>query len=256
MMRHLLGSIAIIALTFTGCSGTSEKPRPVVALIAASTKDAVQELAAKFTADTGVEVRLSAEDSSRLAEQIVNGAPADLFLSANQKWADHVRDKGFATEATVLLGNTLVLVVPRGNPAKVSAPADLVGASVRKLALAGPTVPAGIYGRQALTHLKLLSELEQQKKIVSGENVRVTLSYVERGEAEAGIVYGTDARITDLVEVVYTFETSSHDPVVYPLVLLKDAGQSPGARKFFDYLRGPTAAEVFRRYGFTPLATK
>lgn len=250
---------ALAALGLPGCGRgidgqqASGKSRPILALVAASTQEAVQEIADGFTRDTGVEVRLNADDSSKLAAQIVNGAPADLFLSANEKWADYVADQGFAQEKTALLGNTLVLVVPHGNPARISGPEDLTLPAVQKVALAGPTVPAGIYARQALNRLHLLDELEKQKKIVAGESVRVTLAYVERGEAEAGVVYGTDAKITDQVEVTATFSPATHDPIVYPLVLLKAAENNPAARQFRDRLTGPAGAAVFRKYGFTRL---
>src|SRR5262249_54132984 len=163
------------------------------ALVAASTKDAIQEIATLFGENTKTEVRIIADDSSKLAAQIVNGAPAHLFLSANEKWADFVADKGYEHERVPLLGNTLVIVVPKGNPGGVSRPEDLLRAEVKKIALAGPTVPAGIYARQALKHLKLWEPLERSQKVVGGENVRFTLSFVERAEADAGIVYGTDA---------------------------------------------------------------
>ncbi len=150
----------------------------------------------------------------------------------------------------MLLGNTLVLVVPQGNPAKVARPEDLTGPAVKKLAVAGPTVPAGIYAREALKKLKLWDELEQAKKIVPGENVRVTLTYIERGEAEAGIVYGTDARITTKVQEVFTFPPGSHEPIIYPLVLLKSAEKNEAARKFYEYLQTPAATVIFAKYGF------
>src|SRR5262249_39773199 len=105
------------------------------------------------------------------------------------------------------------------------------------------------------THLKLLEDLERSRKIVAGENVRVALTYVERDEAEAGIVYGTDAKITDKVEVVNTFAPSTHDKIVYPLVLLQAGQTNDGARKFYDYLQGPSAAAVFQKYGFLRLAS-
>jgi molybdate transport system substrate-binding protein len=223
----------------------------VLVLAAASTQDALREIADRFTKETGIEVVLNADDSGRLANQIVNGAPADLFLSANEKWADFVREKGFAQEVKPLLGNTLVLVVPRGNPGHVAEAKDLRLPGVRRVALAGPTVPAGIYARQALKKLNLLEEIESRGKVVPGENVRVTLAYVENGEVEAGIVYATDARITDRVEVVATFDPSTHDPIVYPLVLLTRAEGKDGARRLRDFLQGPAAADVFRRAGFT-----
>jgi molybdate transport system substrate-binding protein len=244
----LLGVLAASA----GCGGADKAP--VHVLVAASTREPVQELADAFSREHGVKVALSAGDSSRLAMQIVHDAPADLFLSANEKWADYVREKGYAAETKVLLGNTLVLVVPRGNPASVKAPEDLVGPRVRRVAVAGPTVPAGIYAREALGKLRLWGRLEEQRRVLAGENVRATLVYVERGEAEAGIVYGTDARISERVRKVYEFPAATHAPVRYPLVLLKQGAASDAARRFNDYLRSGRAAKVFAKYGFTWLA--
>jgi molybdate transport system substrate-binding protein len=251
--RTFAALVAILA-TLGGCrSGPQDATAesPVLALVAASTKDAVEEAAAAFEKAGGAPVTVSAEDSSRLAAQIVNGAPAHLFLSANEKWADHVRDNGFAAEVAPLLGNSLVIVVPRGNPAGVHEAADLAGPVVRHLAVAGPTVPAGIYARQALKSLGLWERIEA--RVVSGDNVRVTLTYVERGEAEAGIVYATDARVSDAVENVCTFAAKTHDPIRYPLVLLKAGAGHAAARRFYDFLRSEAAADVFRKYGFTRL---
>jgi molybdate transport system substrate-binding protein len=227
---------------------------PILALVAASTSDAVREIADDFSGNTGIEVRLSADDSSKLAAQIANGVPADVFLSANKKWADFIKDKGLSQDIKELLGNTLVLVVPKGNPAKVTRPEDLTVSAVKKVALAGPTVPAGIYARQALSRLHLVDELEKENKIVGGESVRATLTFVERGEVEAGVVYGTDAKITDKVEVASTFSPATHDPIVYPLVLLARSQQNASARQFYEHLASPSAAAVFRRYGFTLLS--
>jgi molybdate transport system substrate-binding protein len=220
----------------------------VLALVAASTKDAMREIAAAFAQDRGGEVRISADDSSKLAQQIVEGVPADLYLSANEKWADFVKEKGLAEESTLLLGNSLVIVVPRGNPAAVHKPQDLTRSEVKRLAVAGPTVPAGIYARQALRNLSLWGELEG--RLVSGENVRFTLAFVERGEAEAGIVYSTDAKISEQVEQVHELDAKTHEPIHYPLVLLKASHDHPAARRFYDYLQTPQAAEVFQKYGF------
>jgi len=223
---------------------------------AASTKDAVQEVASVFKSEKNVEVKINADDSSKLATQIAQEAPAHLFLSANEKWADFVKEKGFDQQTTLLLGNALVIVIPRGNPAGVRNADDLTKSSLKRLAVAGPTVPAGIYARQALTNLKVLQSLEASKKVVAGENVRVTLSYVELGEAEAGIVYATDARISDKVEVVYTFPAETHDPIRYPLVLLKAGEASASARAFFEFLQSPGAREIFARHGFILLDKK
>jgi molybdate transport system substrate-binding protein len=249
----------LLAAMLGGCNSKrpapSGQPRAVMALVAASAQDAVNDLSPRFTADTGVEVHVVADDSGKLAQQIANGAPAQVFLSANKKWVDFLAGKGLIAERTDLLGNSLVIVVPANGKATVHDPADLLAPQIAHIALAGPNVPAGIYGRQALTKLGLLDKLEEQKKIVSGENVRATLAYAERGETEAAIVYSTDARISDKVRAVYTFPASTHDPIVYPLVLLmpeaKTAdGGSDAGRKFYDFLKSPAAADAFRRRGF------
>jgi molybdate transport system substrate-binding protein len=250
--------LALLVLLALGCSsGTDkrdgDKEGPVVAFVAASTKDAVQEIADAFAKERKVAVKLNADDSSKLATQIAEGAQADVFLSANKKWADFVKDKGLAEETTPLLGNSLVVVVPAGNPAKVRRPEDLTNRAIKRVAVAGPTVPAGIYARQALGKLGLWDALEKEKKVVSGENVRVALTYVERGEAEAGVVYATDAKLTNKVEQVFAFDSSAHDPIRYPLVLLKGGPGTREGRAFFDFLQSPAAAAVFRKYGFTVL---
>jgi len=256
------GPIAgLMALALLGCGQTAPEQartdaqgKAVLCFVGASTKDAIEEAGAAWSKETGVEVKLNADDSSKLATQIVNGAPADLFLSANEKWANFVKDKGFAQEVKPFLGNSLVIVVPQGNPAGVATPEDLTTPRVKRVAVAGPTVPAGIYARQALGKLQLWDDLEKEKKIVAGENVRVTLTYVERGEVEAGIVYSTDARITDKVQAVYTFEAGTHDPIVFQLVLLKAGEKNAAARRFFEQLQTPQAAAIFQKYGFTRLA--
>jgi len=224
--------------------------RGLIVSVAASAKDAVGEIARKFRSQTGVDVQVNVGPSSGLANQILSGAPADIFVSANQKWADAVVAAGRSIDVCPLLSNRLVLIAPKGNPAGIHAPSDLVKADVKKIALAGERVPAGIYGDQALHALGLDKRLLQANKIVRGQDVRVTLSYVERGEVDAGIVYATDARISDDVEVVYLFEEKSHDPIVYPGLLLDEGQGKPSARQFYAYLRSPDAVAVFKKYGF------
>jgi molybdate transport system substrate-binding protein len=255
-MQNTRGALRIVVTAvlaaLAGCRGAAESATsesPVLALVAASTKDAVEEVAAAFAKDGGGEIRVSADDSSRLATQIVNGAPAQLFLSANEKWADHLREQGFAQEVGPLLGNTLVIVVPKGNPAGVRKADDIASPTVTRLAIAGPAVPAGNYARQALKSLGLWARVEQ--RATAGENVRTTLTFVERGEAQAGIVYGTDAMASDRVEQVYEFPASTHEPIRYPLVLLKEGAENAQVRRFYDFLRSPQAAKVFQKHGFT-----
>jgi molybdate transport system substrate-binding protein len=247
-------SILLLGLAVLGCSRgdeTSKGNEPVKAFVAASTKEAVQEVAAAFKTEGEADVMINADDSSKLAMQITLEAPAQLFLSANEKWAEFVKDKGYAQDTRLLLGNSLVMVTPKGNSAGIHEAGDLTKGSLKRLAVAGPTVPAGIYARQALKNLKIWDSLEADKKVVDGENVRVTLTYVERGEAEAGIVYTTDARISDKVELVYIFPAETHGPIRYPLVLLKSGNACSSARAFFDYLQSPRAKKIFAKHGFT-----
>lgn len=225
----------------------------VTILVAVSTKDAVEEIAKTYVNGSGLKIVVSPGASNALANQIINGAPADLFLSANQEWADKVKTEKLAAEIRPLLGNTLVIVVPKGNPAKIAKPKDLAGESVKKIALAGEKVPAGLYAQQALEALALYQQLESDKKVVRGQDARATLNYVEQAEVEAGIVYATDAKISRKVDSVYTFDAKLHDKIVYPLVLTNQGKQNAAAVKFFNHLQSKSAADVFKKYGFEVL---
>jgi molybdate transport system substrate-binding protein len=219
-------------------------------LAAASTKDAAEALAASFEKQSGVRVLVSAGPSNALATQISSGAPADLFLSANEKWSQYVKEQGLSDEVTPLLTNDLVLIVPRDNPGEIRTAADLLGPRVKRVALAGENVPAGIYAEQALRAMKLYEPLVERNRFVRGQDVRITLSYVARGEAEAGVVYDTDARIDSAVQVVDKFDPKFYDRIVYPLVLVKRERTNPAARTLYEYLCSTDAAIVFEQHGF------
>lgn len=231
-------------------SGTAQ---PVTILAAASTTDAVEEIAAAFHEETGIDVRVSPGPSNGLARQVLSGAPADVFLSANEEWANAVDADGKADVIRPLLSNRLALIVPRGNPANIATVQDLLEPRVRRAALAGENVPAGRYAGQALASLGLLKRLKEAGKIARGHDVRVTLAFVERGEAEAGIVYHTDALISDRIEVVALLDADHHEPVVYPAVLVRDRPAGEAGRAFFEFLSSPAARAVFRRSGFLPV---
>jgi len=220
---------------------------------AASTRDVLEPLAAEFSRERAVKVKVNAGPSSGLATQILQGAPADLFLSANRDWANRVDKEGHAQARADFLTNALVLVVPKGNRAEVHAPKDLLSDKVQRVALAGETVPAGQYADQALKKLELFDSLAESKKIVRGQDVRTTLSHVDRGEAEAGIVYSTDLAAAPNVEEVFRFDPSAHDEIVYVLVLLKGGAAKPDAKAFFEFLQSPAAAPAFEKAGFQRL---
>jgi molybdate transport system substrate-binding protein len=251
-MRHGLRNslLVLLAPVTAGCASETPGAAPAVTVLAAaSTAEAIEEVAQRFHDATGIEVRVSGGPSNALARQIESGAPADLFLSASVEWAEAVGPHAAATKP--LLSNRLVLVVPKGNPAGVRTPEDLLSDRVGRVALAGEGVPAGRYADAALKSLGLSEKLGQDR-IARGHDVRATLAFAERGEAEAGIVYATDAAASDRVEVVHMFDPSLHPPIVYPVVLLKAGPAGEAGRRFFEYVDTDEAQEVFRRHGFLP----
>jgi molybdate transport system substrate-binding protein len=220
---------------------------------AASTKDAIESLTNDFTGFAHVKVHVNAGPSNALADQILSGAPADLFLSANQQWADEVAKGGQTAEAVRLLTNRLVIVVPEANPAQVRKPSDLLSDRVTKIALAAEHVPAGMYADQALANLGLMKELVERGKIARGHDVRSALSYVERGEAEAGIVYSSDVGMATGFKSAHEFVPTLHDEIVYVLVLTKLGGTKQAARQLFEFLQSPAADATYAEFGFRRL---
>jgi molybdate transport system substrate-binding protein len=224
---------------------------------AASMKTALDAIVAAWKAKTGKTVVVSYGSSGTLAKQIEAGAPADLFISADQKWMDVLaKDGAIKPDTRVdLLGNTLVLVAAAvtTKPMTIEKGFDLSGAlGDGKLAVCTVTsCPAGIYGKEALTKLGVWSAVEP--KLAQADNVRAALLLVSRGEAKYGIVYGTDAKAEPKVKVVGTFPESSHAPIVYPVAVTKDA-RSPDAAALESYLRSPEAKTILEGLGFTVLA--
>jgi molybdate transport system substrate-binding protein len=222
--------------------------------VAASLKDAVAEAEAAYTHDhADVEFRNNFGSSGTLAGQIEEGAPVDVFLSASGKQMNELEAKGLIEAGTRhnLLRNSLVLIAPRDS--RLRNFQELVNPSIRLIALGDPdSVPAGQYGRQTLTALKLMDTLKT--KFVLGKDVRQVLTYVETGNADAGIVYATDALISGQVRVVATAPEATHDPIVYPVAVVKGGRSEEAARKFTEYLSSPPVQAIFVRHGFTMAA--
>jgi molybdate transport system substrate-binding protein len=241
------------ALMALGTTLPARAEEPVRVFAAASLTNALEALATQWQAAGHPKPVLAFGASSTLAKQVEAGAPADVFASADSPWMDHVAKAGrMAADSRVdLLGNTLVLIAPRGRnfKAEMRAGFDITHAFTGKLCTGEPgVVPVGIYAKQALTSLGWWAPL--QGRIVGTDDVRTALAFVERGECGAGIVYATDARISDKVAVIATFPADSHAPIVYPFAVTRDA--RPQARAFLAFLRSQAAAQVFRRHGFTP----
>jgi molybdate transport system substrate-binding protein len=160
---------------------------------------------------------------------------------------------GCVQEQQQLLSNRLVIVVPRSNPARVTVPEDLLSGRVRRVALAGEKTPAGIYAEQALRKYGVYDRMIAANRIARGAHVRLTLGFVLAGEAEAGVVYATDARAAGKhLEVVFTFPEDAHQPIIYSLVLLKSSKIHDASRRVYDYLRSAQAHAVFKQHGFLP----
>jgi molybdate transport system substrate-binding protein len=225
-----------------------------VVFAAASLTDALKDIAVDAEKRQGLIVKTSFAASSVLARQIENGAPADVFMSADTDWMDYL-----ATHALIktgsrfdLLGNRLVLIAPAASTLNLTiAPGFPLAAALGagRLAVGDPdSVPAGRYARAALTQLGVWDSVVG--RLARAENVRAALVLVDRGEVPLGIVYRTDALIDKGVRIVGTFAQGSHPPIVYPVALTVSA--KPGAQEFVDYLRTSAATAIFVKYGFEP----
>jgi len=215
---------------------------------AASLADALGAIGKDFEARTGTRVVLSLGGSNDLARQIRAGAPAEVFVSASAERMDEVQAAGFVRpgDRVDLLSNRLVVVVPAASTAPLATPEDLT--SVRRLALADPqAVPAGIYARQWLEKRGLWDRLRE--RVVPALDVRAALAAVESGNADAGVVYETDARISKRVRVALQVPEAEAPRIVYPAALLATAN-GPAPRAFFEHLRSAEARAVFERLGF------
>jgi molybdate transport system substrate-binding protein len=218
---------------------------------AASLADALNDIKAAYEKTGGDTVVLNLGASSTLERQIEAGAPADLFLSADEEKMDQLAKRGLVVAATrkSVLSNTLVVVVPLDSPLRITAPADIVSPKIHVLALAEPkTVPAGIYAKEYLTRLKLWDQVAS--RVVPTENVRTALAAVESGNADEGIVYKTDAGISKKVKVAYEVPLADGPKISYPFAAVAESKHPEAARRFLAYLESPPALEVFKRYGF------
>ncbi|MGM0584108.1 MAG: molybdate ABC transporter substrate-binding protein [Pseudomonadota bacterium] len=252
---HAALRLAALALALLAAPAARAEA-PLTVFAAASLTNAFDEAAALYAKETGTELRVSYAGSSALARQIDRGAPADLFLSANADWMDWLEDRGRLLPGSRrdLLRNRLVLVAHGEAPEVTLSP----GLDLRALLDGGrlamafvDAVPAGIYGKAALSSLGLWAQAEPH--VAQADNVRAALALVARGEAPFGIVYATDVAAEPAVSVVATFPADSHPPIVYPGAVPERAERERAAA-LLDWLAGPQAQAVFARHGFAPLS--
>jgi molybdate transport system substrate-binding protein len=252
----------LMLLSVAGCAKQAATPpaaapETLTVSAAASLKTAMDEIKANYaTEKPNITLSINYGGSGALETQIEQGAPVDVFMSAATKQVDMLKAKGLILEGTDknLLGNQLVLVVPSNSTADLK---DFQGvatnAAIKKLALGEPkTVPAGQYGTEVFTKLNILDSVTP--KIVYAKDVTEVLNWVATGNADAGVVYMTDAKTTDKVKVIATAAEDSHTPIVYPAAVIKASAHEDSAKAFLSYLSSDKAKAVFEKYGFTVIA--
>ena len=240
-----------ILLTIGGCQLVKTHSNTLTVSAAISLTDALENIKSLYRQSyPNITITYNFGASGSLQQQIEQGAPADIFISAASKQMDALQQKSLLiTETrTNLLANTLVLITPKNNSIILSFQ-NLINPKVNKIAIGEPkSVPAGQYSQELLTNLKIFDKIKP--KIVYSNNVRQVLTYVETGNVDAGIVYITDAKQSKRVQVVATAAANLHSPIVYPVAVLKRSKDPAIARKFVQFLSSDRARAVFEKYGF------
>lgn len=254
MKKIFLLSLLIISTIITGCSHTattenSEKELHVAA--AASLTDVMKDLAVVFNNEyPDITITFNFGSSGALQQAIENGGETDLFYSAGQKQMDSLEKAELLADGTRrdLLINEIVLIVPAKDGKDIHSFDDLTRNDITKIAVGGEGVPVGQYTKEIFTNLNLLNKIEEKEILAT--DVRQVLSWVGTGEADCGVVYATDAAITQDVKVICTAPADSHKPVIYPAAAIKDSKNLDEAKKFLEFTSSDKAKNIFRKYGF------
>lgn len=252
-MRAILTTFLLFALLLPARVRAAE----LSVFAAASLTDALQEISAAYKKEGGDRIVLNLGASSTLARQIQEGAPADLFLSADEEKMNGLEKGKLLLPGTrrSMLSNTLVIVVPTDSKLRIAGARDLAAPAVRALALAEPqSVPAGLYAKEYLRKKGVWDQVSG--RVVPTENVRGALAAVESGNVEAGIVYKTDARIAKGVRVAYEVPRGEAPAISYPFAVVAGTKRPEAARKFLAYLQSPEATRIFREHGFLILVPR
>jgi molybdate transport system substrate-binding protein len=255
-MKRILVSILFVFLSLpmvfaNGTRETVSSDKAIIVFAAVSTIDVIQDLADLFKAETGQPVLLNPASSGTLAKQLIEGAYADVYVSASARWMDYVTSYDLVEKSAPFAGNRIVLIAPSDStdgPVNIDDSLDFPASFDGRLSMGDPShVPAGAYALSGLEYYQWYDEMEP--RLLPGANVRVSLAVVELGETERGIVYRTDALKSKKVKILGVFPEKSHRPVSYFCAFLKQG--SPGGKDFYDYIStSEDAAEVLRQYGF------
>ncbi|PLR98920.1 molybdate ABC transporter substrate-binding protein [Bacillus sp. T33-2] len=254
----------MLLLLFTSCNAADNKNVPladqlkktqITVSAAASMQDALNEIANQFAEEhPEIDVVYNFGGSGALQQQIVHGAPVDVFISADKQKFIELVDEQLIKEdnAAHLAGNELVIVVNSAAGIKLNGLDDLANEDVMRIGIGTPeTVPAGKYARESLEAAGLWNEIKG--KMIPAKDVRQVLTYVETQSVDAGLVYNTDALMSDKVNIAVTAPSGTHEPIVYPAGLLESSKHKEQSRLFLQFLQGQKALKIFRKYGFKAL---
>lgn len=254
--KHFLNlfSCWFISLVMGLTSNFAAAESKVTVFAAASLTNVMTDISKAYESEQPVKIQNSFSASSSLAKQIETGAPADIFMSADSKWMDYLQDKKRidVSSRVNLLSNRLVIIAPKDKAFRVQTDQSFdFGQAFNGKLCTGEieSVPAGIYAKQSLMGLNWWNSVKS--RIVGTIDVRSALVFVERGECDVGIVYETDAKVSKKVEILARLPDASHEPIVYPLTLVK--GAKSEAKGFYEYLKSDKAKAIFIQYGFTPI---
>ncbi|HEY7557930.1 MAG TPA: molybdate ABC transporter substrate-binding protein [Candidatus Binatia bacterium] len=249
--KSLLVAALFFVLSWTQASAWADE---ILVSAAASLTDVMKEIGSSYQSKSKHTAKFNFGPSSGLARQIDEGAPADVFFSADLKQMDGLDKKGRLEPGTRknLLSNQLVMIVPSDSKLALSSPKDLLKDSVKRIALAEPSsVPVGVYSKKYLTEKGLWNKVES--KVVPVQDVRATLASVESGNVEAGFVYKTDAAVSKKVKIVYEVPIDKGPKIIYPVAIVKESKRKDAARDFLHYVQSPAARETFKKFGFVVL---
>jgi len=259
-LKFLLVSLALL-FAISGCSkelkddeNTAKEPAEKVDLMvsaAISLTDALEEIKAVYEDDHHVELTFNLGGSGSLAQQIRQGAPVDVFISANEEWMDSLEDEEYIVETTRkdITGNKVVLIAGKDSEINYDSVNQIKAEDVEQIAIGNPeSTPVGTYTSQILQNLKLWDELES--KFVLAKDVRQVLTYVETGNVDIGFVYESDALTSNRIKILATADQNTYDPVIYPATVLKNTQYTKEATDFVSFLSTDQAQQIFKKYGF------
>lgn len=267
MKKFAIFMLLIISLLLAGCSSTEtsgdsnnepkektekiEEKTPLTISAAVSLTDALEEIKELYEKDHSVELTFNLSGSGTLAQQIQQGAPVDIFISANQEWMNTLQEDDLVNTSTRedITGNKIVLITSKDSKIKYESVDQIVAADVDQIAIGNPeSVPAGKYTEEILHNLKKWDELKDQ--FVLAKDVRQVLTYVETGNADIGFVYESDAVTSDNIDILATIDESLHDPIIYPGAVLADTKHVKEAEEFLKFLETEESQNILEKYGF------